>query len=365
MTRMHVVHVISGLGTGGAESFLATLAPRLLQRGIDQTVISMTGDGPLAAPIEAADIPVVRLDARSAGNAIQTIGQLCRIVRDVRPDVVQGWMYHGDLFATIAHKLGGSATRRLMWNIRCSDMRLSDYSLQLRAIVRACTWLSPVPDVVLANSTAGARAHTAAGYKPRRLEILHNGIATERFAPDPDARQAVRSELGLPGDAALALHVARVDPMKDHASLIAAFRQVAGCRLLLVGTGTEQFSDPPGIIGLGPRRDVPRLLAAGDIIVSSSAYGEGFSNAIAEGMSAGLVPVATDVGDAAEIVGETGRIVKPGDAAALATAVGWAARLGDAERLARGAAARERIISRFSLAHAVERYEALYREHPL
>ena len=123
---MHIVHIISGLGTGGAESFLATLAPRLSEKGIEQTVISLTGDGPLAAPLEAADIPVVRLDVRRVGGAIQSVGQLCRIVRDAKPDVLQGWMYHGDLFATIAHKLGGSGGRKLVWNIRCSDMRLSD-----------------------------------------------------------------------------------------------------------------------------------------------------------------------------------------------------------------------------------------------
>ena len=358
---MHIVHIISGLGTGGAESFLATLAPRLSEKGIEQTVISLTGDGPLAAPLEAADIPVVRLDVRRVGGAIQSVGQLCRIVRDAKPDVLQGWMYHGDLFATIAHKLGGSGGRKLVWNIRCSDMRLSDYSLQLRAIVRTCTWLSPVPDVVIANSAAGGRVHVEAGYKPRRLEILPNGVDAARFVRIDDDRRALRAELGLADDAIIAMHVARVDPMKDHATLIAAAKKLRNCTLILVGAGTEAYDQPPGIQAVGPRRDVPRLLSAGDIIVSSSAYGEGFSNAIAEGMSAGLVPVATAVGDAADIVGETGRIVKAGDPDALAAAIQSIADLPAAERETRGRAARARIVERFSLDLAVERYEALYR----
>jgi glycosyltransferase involved in cell wall biosynthesis len=358
---MRILHVISGLGTGGAESFLATLAPRLAARGLEQAVVSLTGDGPVAARLEADQIPVVRLNARGGISAIRAVVALRQVVASRQPDVLQGWMYHGDLLAAVAHRLVTRRDRRLFWNIRCSDMQLADYARQLRLVVRACRHLSRLPDVVLANSSAGARVHTAAGYRPHRLVIVPNGIDCARFRLDPQARAAVRAELGLALDAVVAMHVARVDPMKDHAGLLAAVARVEGLVTVLIGAGTEALARSPHVLGLGRREDVARLLCAGDLIVSSSAYGEGFSNALAEGMAAGLVPVATDVGDAGEIVGSTGAIVPPRDPAALAAALERIALLSASERSPRGAAARSRIECRFSLEAAVDRFEALYR----
>jgi glycosyltransferase involved in cell wall biosynthesis len=97
------------------------------------------------------------------------------------------------------------------------------------------------------------------------------------------------------------------------------------------------------------------------MIVSSSAYGEGFSNAIAEGMAAGLVPVATDVGDARVIIGDTGTIVPPRSPSELAGAIRAELAAGYEARLARGAAARERIVNKFSIERAADRFEAIYR----
>jgi len=357
---MHVLHVISGLGTGGAESFLATLAPRLLADGIEQAVVSLTGDGPLAAKLEAGGIPVVRFDVRSPLGMLHTIRGLRAFVAKLQPSVIQGWMYHGDLFATIAHKLAGGGPRRLYWNIRCSDMQLADYSRQLRMVVKACTWASPMPDAVLANSAAGARVHVAAGYRPRQILVLPNGVDCTRFAPDDAARRAVRDELGIRADEVVVMHVARVDPMKDHAGLIAAAARLERARVVLVGAGTDTLDLPANAMALGQRTDVARLLNAGDIVVSSSAYGEGFSNAVAEGMATGLVPVATEVGDATEIIDDCGTLVPPGDPAALAAALQKIIDLTAEERSRRGALARERILSRYTLDQAVERFEALY-----
>ena len=112
----------------------------------------------------------------------------------------------------------------------------------------------------------------------------------------------MRGELAIPADALVVAHVARADPMKDHVTLLAAMAQLPALRALLIGPGTEKLAEVPNVVRLGRRLDVARLLAASDIVVSSSAFGEGFSNALAEGMSCGLPAVATDVGDAREIL---------------------------------------------------------------
>ena len=202
--------------------------------------------------------------------------------------------------------------------------------------------------------------HQALGYRPRRSAVVPNGIDTEVFKPDPAARAAVRGELAIPADALVVAHVARADPMKDHVTLLAAMAQLPALRALLIGPGTEKLAEVPNVVRLGRRLDVARLLAASDIVVSSSAFGEGFSNALAEGMSCGLPAVATDVGDAREILGGTGLIVPARDPQALAAALHTLAEEPVATRAARGERARSRIVENFTLDRARERFAELY-----
>jgi glycosyltransferase involved in cell wall biosynthesis len=358
MTR--VLHVISGLGSGGAECFLASLAPRLAAAGIEQHVVSLTGHGVAADRLHAAGIPVSLLDVRGVLKAPLAIRRLSRLIRSFEPDSIQGWMYHGDLFAALASKLAGDGRSRLHWGIRCSDMNLNDYAPQLRLAVKACSMLSSYPDTIVANSESGVRVHAAAGYTPRAWSVIPNGIDTNEFHANLEQRAAVRAELGLNPDQVVVVNVARVDPMKDHAIFVAAMDRVRGACALLIGLGTEALNNRPQILGLGCRRDVARLLAAGDIIVSSSAYGEGFSNAVAEGMATGLVPVMTDVGDARRIVGDTGVIVPPRDSVLLGNAIHSIAAISPDHRKARGEAARDRIVSEFNIERAVTRYCEMY-----
>jgi len=149
--------------------------------------------------------------------------------------------------------------------------------------------------------------------------------------------------------------------MKDHATCLSAMAAIPNVIGVLVGAHTRGIADTANVRALGLRRDVERLYAMSDIVVSTSAFGEGFSNAIAEGMSCGLVPVSTDVGDARLIVGDAGHVVAPCDPKALAAAIAGVAALSPADRAARGLRARARIVERFSLENAVDTYEALYR----
>jgi glycosyltransferase involved in cell wall biosynthesis len=270
-------------------------------------------------------------------------------------------MYHGDIVAWLALALSGQRARtRLVWSIRCSDLDFRHYSTRLRLIVRACAILSGRPDVVTANSEAGMRSHRALGYQPRRSEILPNGFDTVAFRPDADARSCVRHELGIAQDAILLAHVARVDPMKDHPGFLAAMTTLPDVRALVVGLGTDLLKPAPNLHLLGRRADVARLFAAADFVVSSSAFGEGFSNVLAEGMACGLPAIATDVGDARLIVGDTGLIVPPRDPSALATAIKALAAEPVEHRRQRSARARARIASHFSIGQGQQRFAELY-----
>lgn len=352
-----VLHVISGLGTGGAEANLVRLAGALQTRGAAQHVVSVSGHGDHAATLAAAGVGVTMLGVNAPAQLLCGVMRLRRFVRKLQPDILQGWMYYGDLFAALAHRLSpGRAGRRLFWNLRASNTHEGGYG----SLVRVCAALSRWPDAIVANSQAGADYHVSRGYRPRRIEVIPNGIDTTLFRPDEAARARIRKELGIDADAVVAIHVARVDPMKDHKCFAAAMRDLPQVAGIMAGKGTERLDVPANVRRLGLRKDMAALYAASDIVVSTSVYAEGFSNVLAEGMSAGLVPIATDIGDARAILDETGYLIAPRDRAALTAAIAAEAARPAAERRARGLAARAHVADHFGLERAIARYMQLY-----
>lgn len=355
-----VFHVITGLDVGGAETMLVALAEAEAAAGAAPVVISLTTGGALVRRLIDVGVPVYELGMKSGRPGLGGVFRLTALIRQYRPSVVMGWMYHANLVATMALSASGRhRTTPHFWGIRCSDMDLREYGRMFRLVVRASARLSRLPDAVIYNSNAGIAAHQHLGFLPRRSLLIENGIDTTRFKPDPRARKTVRAALGIDADATVLAVTARVDPMKDYATLLAALEHQPEVRAVLIGEGTDtQLPDTPGVIRLGRRDDVPDILSAADMIVSPSAYGEGFSNAVAEGMACGLPAVTTDVGDARRIVGDTGIVVPPRDAAALAAAIG---EMCDVERrLERGRAARQRIVENYSLERSVARFQLLY-----
>ena len=359
---LRVMHVITGLGVGGAEAMLASLVGARPE-GLDQTVVSLIPDGFHASPIRQRGVSVFELAFDRRSHIPADLWHLARLIRDIAPQIVQGWMYHGNIAAMIALALARRRPRtRLAWGIRCSDRASSNESLQLSAVIRTGAYLSPLIDALVANSHAGLDYHAHQGYSAPRQLVIHNGIDTERFHPDAARRSALRLSLGLATTDFVVAHVARMHPMKDHATFVEAMRQLPNVKALAIGAGTESLPQLPNLHRLGRRSDVPALLVAADVVVSSSAYGEGFSNAVAEGMAAGLVPVATDVGDTREIVGDTGVVVPPRSPSALARGVAEVAALSPEESHRRGLRSRERIRLQFGLETATTKFASLYRD---
>ncbi|MDA0702480.1 MAG: glycosyltransferase [Proteobacteria bacterium] len=358
-----VLHVITELGLGGAESMLTGMLTKAPVLGVLSEVVSLVPGGANRDRLAEAGIAVSDLGLDRGRPRLGALLALAGRIRDSGADLVQGWMYHANLAATLAAALPMAPRIPVVWGIRCSDMDTSRYGWQMRAAIAGSARLSGRPAGVIANSHAGIAAHRALGFHPRRFDYIANGLDAERFRPDPVARTDMRTPLNLPTpDTPVLAVVARVDPMKDHGNFLAALDRLPGAVGLAIGKGTEALPDRPNLRRLGPRADVPRLLAAADFIVNSSAFGEGFSNALAEGMAMGCPAVATNVGDARVIVGETGHIVPPRDPAALAAALAKLIAEEPAAREARRLAARRRIETEFALDRAAEAFAALHRE---
>lgn len=371
---LRVTHVITGLGTGGAETMLHRLLAAWDPARLQSQVVCLGGEGDLASGIRGLGVPVTCLGLRSAAGAPAAVARIARALRRDRARVAQTWMYHADLLGGLAARTAGVP---VVWGLRQSNL---DPSLNKRSTLwtaRACARLSrALPARIVANSAAGAAAHAALGYDATRMLVVANGLDVEQVRPDAAARRAVRRELGLTEETPLLGLVARWDPQKDHRTFVAAAGLVASrmpeARAVLCGRGVEhgnamlrawvEATGAPGAFHLlGHRSDVHRVQAALDVAVLSS-VGEGFPNAVAEAMACGVPCVVTDAGDAAALVGETGRVVPPRDPAALAEAIEEMLAL-PAEKLRElGLLARRSIAQRFGIGTAAARLEALYME---
>jgi glycosyltransferase involved in cell wall biosynthesis len=369
--RLRILHLITDLDVGGAELMLARLLEASDGLRFEHAVVSLTDQGPVGQRLAAAGFAVHHLGIRKGATNIRALRTLLAVVRQMRPAVIQTWLYHADLVGLLVGLFDGSPA--LVWNIRCAELEPGDHPRSLPLVLRLLAAASARPQAVVVNSQAGRTAHERLGYRPRAWEIIPNGFDPHLFQPSPAARADVCAELRVPAKTLLVGLLARVHPMKDHETFLRAAAAVAAkradVRFILAGRGTDtagELRDLARALGiassvefLGERQDAPRLLAAFDVAVSSS-YGEAFPNVVGEAMACGAACVVTDVGDTARLVGSAGCIVPARNPPALADGIDRILRMTASERQALGCAARQRIIDHYSLARIAEEYQRLY-----
>jgi glycosyltransferase involved in cell wall biosynthesis len=367
-----IVHLITGLETGGAERVLSRLVARTDRDRFRSVVVSIRDPGKMASAIIRANVELRTLRIRPGMPDPRGVVRLDSVLREVRPEILQTWLYHADFLGLLARQLGH--VPHLVWNVRCSDASLSLADIALR---RLLAFGSRVPDAVVVNSRAGWHFHKRIGYRPRRWEHVSNGFDTHEFRPDPEVRGRIRAEFGIGDETIVIALPARYHPMKDHDTFLGAAEMLTAIRpevrFALLGAGIEPANRALAkaiagreigdrVLLLGERDDMAEMYAAFDIATLSSAFGEGFPNVLGEAMACGLPCVATDTGDAAELLGRTGIVVPPRDPHALAAAWRKLIDAGAEGRRLLGDQARERIVREYCLGAAVARYEALYSD---
>jgi len=288
---------------------------------------------------------------------------------------VQTWMYHADLLGGLASRLAGVGP--VVWGIRHSDLSRDHNKRSTLAVVSLCARLSStIPVRILSCSNRARDIHAAAHYAADKFVVIPNGFELDRFVPSEEARASVRRELGLQLETPIVGHVGRWHPQKNHAGLIAAFAGVHRIRpdvhFVLAGSEVEPANGvfwtlivDAGLASvchaLGRRDDVPGLMASMDVLASSS-HGEGFPNVLGEAMAAGVCCAVTDVGDCAEVVGTSGRVVAAGDMQGLAAQIVSLLELAPGERKQLGQQARARVVQSYEIGDIVGRHERFYWE---
>ena len=338
----------------------------------DSAVLSLMPPGPVGEHISAIDVPVYSLKLRSGIPSFAAVPRMRRLVRTLRPDVIQGWMYHGNLAAWIAYHWTNRAP--VVWNIRQSlyDIRLE--KRLTRWVIRIGAALSSRVKAIVYNSHSSRPHHETVGYHRCHAIVIPNGFDIDRFRSSPETRTIFRRALGIAADVPLVGMVARWHPIKDHANFLNGAARVleslAGTHFLLAGQGIDKHNAAlldlinslrlsKNVHLLGEVSDVPSLMTALDVLVSAS-KAEAFPNVLGEGMACGVPCVATDVGDSAHVLNGQGRIVPPCDPAALAAAVIDLLRLDPRERDGLVAAARLHVETNYSLSKIAEKYIILY-----
>lgn len=367
-----IVHIITGLSRGGAENALY----RLISQEDDPErvrVVSLTDDGIFGERLRALgiDVTCLRLHSRLP-SPIKFLRLVC-LLRRWRPQLVQTWMYHADLVGGLA---GLAAGIPVCWGVRHSNVSPQHNKAARRFVIRICALASRwVPSRIISCSQRAVEVHRALGYAAP-FAVVPNGLDVSAWCPRPELRVATRAQLGVPEGGFLFAHAGRADPQKDHPALARAFNQVqAECPhawLLLCGTGLERgepyFEALPftagarqQVLALGPRDDLPELWQSADTFVLSS-LGEAFPNVVAEAMACGLPCIVTDVGDAAEIVEDTGIVVPPRDVHSLEQAMLNMLHMPTIDRQRLGRTARARIQARFTLEKMANGFRRVWRE---
>jgi len=328
---MTILHVISGLSSGGAEGVLYRLI--LADKHHRHIVVSLTDRGLYYKKMTSLGVEVFFLSMPRGKLTFAGLKRLYSIIRKTHVDVVQTWMYHSDLLAGILARIAG--VKSVIWGIRGPYNRKRT-SFSTKIVVYFCMILSRwIPKTIISNSYFAREAHVDIGYFYKKFKVIPNGYQLDPVRPSEQERVSFYKLHQVDSSALVLGMVSRFDPHKDHNNLFSALKVLQLRSLnfvcLLVGSGMDEGNaDLISLLNqhnisdncrlLGRSDNVPEIMSLLDVHILSSAA-ESFPNVLAEAMLMGTPCVTTDVGDAAIIVADTGWVVPAEKPELLANAI--------------------------------------------
>ena len=365
-----ILHLINRLGASGAEMMLFNLALKLRDKGVEQEFLTLLHGGSLVTRFREAGFPVEHIGMK---QGVPSLGALLKIRKEIAqrsPDVLFGWLYH----SCVAAGLAAPRAVPLIWGIHHALSNLREEKLLTRFLIKAGPYFKGKVSHYVYVSETSAEHHYEVGYPRENAEVIPNGFDLDRFCRDEDVRAEVRAELGLREEQIVFGSAARFNSNKNQVGLVEALGGLAApnAALLMVGrevdgnnAGLKQVIDARGlkdrVILLGERSDMTRLMNGMDVYVSASKWGESFPLVLGEAMATQVPCISTDLGDCREIVGDTGRVVRPDDVSALRDAMAELCALSPEERAELGRKARRRVEENYNLDRIADRYLAVCR----
>jgi len=327
---LRILCLVRSLTIGGAETQLVTTAVGLRSRGHDVRIAVFYGvEGLLARNAAAGDVMVIDLRKRGRWDTVGFMRRLCAVMKEQRTEVVYSYLPTANVVSALVAARCGEVT--VVWGIRSTDAGGASYDW-LGHVTAGCErLLASHAAAIIVNSWRGIEHHARRGFPRDRMRLVRNGVDTARFRFDARARARLRSSLGIGDGIPLVLLAGRHDPMKGIERFLEALRTVHA-RAVIIGTWNKPYTTRlmrrADDLGVGDRvqwldrqDDMTGWMSAADVVCSASTHGEGTSNVLIEATACNALTVATNVGDAAEIVGDPLRVARPDDTDGLARAL--------------------------------------------
>jgi glycosyltransferase involved in cell wall biosynthesis len=369
---LRIVHVITGLSTGGAEMMLFKLFKHIDHNAYKMIAVSLTGNGPVGKKMEASGAKIICLNIDKPLKFIKTLPKNIAMIKAFSPDIVQGWLYHGNLGASIIRKLVPSA--KLAWNLRSS--KPSTVSLNSKIVRWINVKLSRFPDLIISNTQTGLDYHKELGYQGRNYKILCNGVDVELYNPNEEKKEIFRIEHNIPLEAVVVVMIARNHASKGYQLLLSCANKMiqndtnlyfilAGRDVLLLENnlqGREFEGLKKRLLLLDEVDGSYDVLNAADIKVLASLWGEGFPNVLIEAMALEKLCVTTNTGDSAYVVDEIGFVVPPNDEKLLSNELIKVTTMPLEKRINMGKKARLKVMKQFDILSIKNKYQDVYTD---
>jgi glycosyltransferase involved in cell wall biosynthesis len=376
--KIGIVHIITSLENTGIALMLYKLLAHADRHQFEPIVISLGAETELCQRIRAHGITVHALEMSTNLVVGWQIFKLTQLLRTLKPDVIQGWMYHGNLAASLANLSLGNRLP-VLWNIHNTLYDIKQEPRTTRWVIELTVKRSNTPVRTLYNTYLSAEQHATIGYDTQHTQVVPNGIDTQLFSPNAYSRDNIRQMLGIPQDAIVIGMVAHHQPLKNHALFIEAahllLHHQKNVHFILAGEGItadnpqlapllQRISASAQLHLLGERKDIPNLLNALDIYSLPASQDNGFPHSVGEAMACGIPCLTTDVGDLPRIIGNTGRTLQQQEATPSALAFAWLEWIhaGEVWRKELGVRAMQRIQQHYNIQDVTQQYQTIYKE---
>lgn len=371
---MKIVHIITSLNDGGAENTLYKICK--YDKFNKHIVISFLNSGKYFYLLKRIGIEVYALDVKF--YSFYKIFILMKLLRSLKPNIIQTWLIHADLVGGLVSRLLGF--KNIIWNIRYSEIqKKNQVKLTKLLIVKIMARLSYiVPRSIVIVSKKAQKIYASEGYDKKKFHFIPNGydlkILKNNYLQKIEFKQTLKTNKKIP----IIGNISRFHPKKDHNNLIKALSILKSKNInffcVLFGTNvdknnTELVSEIKNL-GLnrnvrlfGQNDNVVKIFNGIDLFVQSSSYGEGFPNVVAESMACKTPCVVTNVGDSSFILGDTGWIVPPNNPFKLAKSIQTAFNeIGKKKWIIRGDRSRSRIKKNFNINKMINSYNQLWKD---
>jgi glycosyltransferase involved in cell wall biosynthesis len=368
---MKILHIITGLGDGGAELTLFKICK--YDTNNKHIVISLKDKGKYFSLLKKLDIEVYGLNMNFF--SIYKFFFLIKLISSIKPNIVQTWLVHADFIGGIAARLVG--IKNVIWNIRYSNIEIGKSKLSTILILRILSKLSfIIPLFIITVSKRAIKIYEKKGYDKKKLKFIPNGYDLSILKVNKIQKRNFKKKINIKKQIPIIGNVARYDPQKDHLNLLYALSLIRLKNIdffcTLVGSNINKSNiDLVSKIKklklsnfvklLGRNDNISEVMNGLDIHVLSSSYGEGFPNVVAESMACGTPCITTDVGDAAFIVGKTGWVVPPKNPIRLSKSIEMALNeIGTVKWKKRCNKSRAKIKEKFSINKMLESYNKIW-----